>query len=173
MILEHACCDISIAACEHLSLHIAVGWQSQLIADIYNPRFPWNVLLSNTGTATTQVNVPVKKAAILDTGTNILLVPKFSVLDPLEKAMCADSSLYQCNALYAGKCMPLTDAQLAAYPPIALQLSSVRCSFLCQKSCTRGRWLRFTPIADLTHSRHTCNSTPHLLCASSSDRVLP
>ena len=63
------------------------------------------------------------QAAILDTGTNILLVPG-SLLKPLQATMCADSSLAHCSDLWADKCLPLTPAQIAAYPPMALQLSN-------------------------------------------------
>jgi len=71
----------------------------------------------------TRAVVPVNKAAILDTGTNILLVPG-SLLKPLQATMCADSSLAHCSDLWADKCLPLTPAQIAAYPPMALQLST-------------------------------------------------
>ena len=37
---------------------------------------------------------------------------------------CSDSSLAHCSDLWAGTCLPITDAQLAAYPPMALQLSN-------------------------------------------------
>lgn len=67
--------------------------------------------------------VQVGKAAILDTGTNILLVPA-TLLKPLQAAMCADSSLASCSDLWADKCLPLTDAQLAAYPPMSLDLDN-------------------------------------------------
>ena len=68
-------------------------------------------------------DVPVGNAAILDTGTNILLVPK-SLLAPLQAAMCADTSLASCNDLWADTCLPLSDAQLAAYPPMSLNLDN-------------------------------------------------
>jgi len=67
--------------------------------------------------------VPVGKPAILDTGTNILLVP-LALLKKMQAAMCSDTSLANCNALWEGKCMPMSASQLAAYPPIALQLNT-------------------------------------------------
>ena len=76
------------------------------------------------GTASSaSTSVPVHKRAILDTGTNILLLP-----DPLLKtfgdAMCKDSSLASCDDLWNNKCVALTDAQIDAYPPLSLQLDS-------------------------------------------------
>merc|ERR1711935_1114887 len=61
--------------------------------------------------------------AILDTSTNILLVPK-TLLKPLQAAMCSDTSLASCSDFWADKCLPLTDAQLAAYPPMSLNLDN-------------------------------------------------
>jgi len=71
-----------------------------------------------------QASIEVGEAAILDTGTNVLLVPT-AVLKEMEKTMCADSSLASCSDLWNGKCVDLTDSQVAAYPPLALQLDSI------------------------------------------------
>ena len=43
---------------------------------------------------------PVNEAAILDTGTNILLAPT-KVMSSLQDAMCKDSSLVSCNDLWS------------------------------------------------------------------------
>ena len=68
-------------------------------------------------------SISVGEAAILDTGTNILLAPT-KVMSGLETAMCADKSLQSCAELWANKCVDLTDAQLAAYPSMSLVLST-------------------------------------------------
>jgi len=78
---------------------------------------------TTAATATVGKDVPVSSAAILDTGTNILLVPK-TLLKPLQAAMCSDSSLASCSDFWADKCLPLTDAQLAAYPAMSLNLDN-------------------------------------------------
>jgi len=65
--------------------------------------------------------IPVGKAAILDTGTNVLLAPK-SVISGLSKAMCADSSLAHCADLWSNQCVDLTDAEVAAYPALSMSV---------------------------------------------------
>ena len=64
-------------------------------------------------------------SAILDTGTNVLLVPT-SAMTALQSSMCADSSLAHCNDLWGDKCVDLTEAQVAAFPPLALQLDGTK-----------------------------------------------
>jgi len=65
----------------------------------------------------------VGEAAILDTGTNVLLLPS-KLMKALQAAMCADASLAQCRALWANECVTLTGAEVAAYPPLSLQLDA-------------------------------------------------
>ena len=60
------------------------------------------------------VIVPVNAAAILDTGTNVLLLPP-ALLSALGGAMCADASLAKCAALWANQCVALTAAEVDAY----------------------------------------------------------
>lgn len=68
--------------------------------------------------------VPVGKTAILDTGTNILLVPG-DLLGPMQAAMCGSGdALAHCSDLWAGKCFPLTASQVAAYPDLSINLSN-------------------------------------------------
>ena len=61
------------------------------------------------------VSVPVNAAAILDTGTNVLLLPP-ALLAALGEAMCADPSLAQCAALWANECVELTAAEAGSCP---------------------------------------------------------
>jgi len=68
--------------------------------------------------------IKVGKAAILDTGTNVLLVPT-KLMNQLQAQMCADSSLASCAALWQNECVSLTDEQVAAYPPLSLQLDGI------------------------------------------------
>lgn len=70
-----------------------------------------------------QSSVPVGASGILDTGTNILLVPG-SVLSGLKSAICSDSSLAHCEALFEDDCFTLTEAEVAAYPGLALNLKN-------------------------------------------------
>jgi len=87
-------------------------------------------------------SVPVGGAAILDTGTNILLVPK-SVRDALGKSMCGNASLAHCGALWTGVCADLTDAQVSDYPELALVLSGN----LRLRMSSRDYLLRGSPLA--------------------------
>ena len=59
------------------------------------------------------VIVPVNAAAILDTGTNVLLLPP-ALLSALGGAMCSDASLAKCAALWANQCVALTAAEVDA-----------------------------------------------------------
>ena len=66
-------------------------------------------------------NIPVNSAAILDTGTNILLAPT-SVMTSLQSSMCSDSSLSKCNALWQNECVELTKEEVDAYPSLTMNL---------------------------------------------------
>mmetsp|Transcript_68236 Transcript_68236/g.108276 ORF Transcript_68236/g.108276 Transcript_68236/m.108276 type:complete len:405 (+) Transcript_68236:35-1249(+) len=63
----------------------------------------------------------VGQSAILDTGTNVLLLPS-SVYSEFQSSMCADTSLSHCQELWQNKCFDLTDNEVAAYPPLTMQL---------------------------------------------------
>jgi len=68
--------------------------------------------------------IAVNDGAILDSGTNILLLsPK--VFSQVQSGMCADSSLAHCSELWATKCFSLSEAQVDKYPPLKLQLKGV------------------------------------------------
>jgi len=71
----------------------------------------------SSGTASIGIN----SNAILDTGTNVLLLPP-RLLKSLGDAMCGDKSLVQCPALWSNTCVQLSDAEVDAYPALTLQL---------------------------------------------------
>ena len=68
-----------------------------------------------------ETSISVNEAAILDTGTNILLAPT-NVMKSLQSAMCKDSSLVSCDALWSNKCVSLTKQQVDAYPSLTMKL---------------------------------------------------
>jgi len=81
-------------------------------------------LLANASGERAVRSVPVDAAAILDTGTNVLLLPP-RLLRALGDAMCSDGSLASCDALWADTCVELSDAEVDAYPPLTLQLDGL------------------------------------------------
>ena len=69
-----------------------------------------------------KVTIPVGQPAILDTGTNVLLLPP-ALLSSLASAMCADASLAHCTDLFeANKCFALSESEVDAYPDLSMQL---------------------------------------------------
>lgn len=68
--------------------------------------------------------IQVGQSAILDTGTNVLLLPS-PLFAQVQKSMCSDTSLASCTQLWNNKCVAMTDAQIHSYPPLALQLDGV------------------------------------------------
>ena len=78
----------------------------------------------NTAGGGTSPSISVGSAAILDTGTNVLLAPS-SVMSSLQSAMCSDSSLSQCKALWQNECVELTDEEINAYPSLTMKLDGV------------------------------------------------
>jgi len=70
------------------------------------------------------VSVPVGKTAILDTGTNILLLPA-KVFQAAQTSMCSDTSLSHCQTLWQNTCVELSDAEVDAYPPLTMELDGV------------------------------------------------
>jgi hypothetical protein len=70
-------------------------------------------------------DIPVNSAAILDTGTNILLAPT-NVMNSLQSSMCSDSSLSQCDALWKNECVELTKEEVDAYPSLAMNLDGTK-----------------------------------------------
>jgi len=75
---------------------------------------------SPSSTVSVGGSVNVGGSAILDTGTNILLVGT-KVLKGIEAAMCT-SDTPNCEALWAKTCVDLTDADMAKYPKLTLEL---------------------------------------------------
>ncbi|KAL1521780.1 hypothetical protein AB1Y20_021433 [Prymnesium parvum] len=67
--------------------------------------------------------IAVGQPAILDTGTNVLLLPS-KLMAQLKAQMCADTALAHCNELWGNQCVSLSKQEVAAYPPLALQLNS-------------------------------------------------
>ena len=75
------------------------------------------------GTAALPVTLPVQRSAILDTGTNVLLLPP-ELLSRLGQAMCADASLAHCRTLWgdplsSSSCVALSKHRLAPSMPTA------------------------------------------------------
>jgi hypothetical protein len=68
-------------------------------------------------------NIPVGEAAILDTGTNILLAPT-KVMTALKSAMCGDATLKQCDSLWSNTCVDLADTDVDAYPSLSMNLDN-------------------------------------------------
>jgi hypothetical protein len=62
-----------------------------------------------------------ENSAILDTGTNVLLLPP-NAYSQVQRAMCANASLVSCEALWRNECVDLTEEQLDQYPPLSFQL---------------------------------------------------
>lgn len=75
---------------------------------------------------TLEQSVPVHTPAILDTGTNVLLLPP-RLLKALGSAMCSDASLPSCGALWSDTCVALTEAEVDAYPDLTLVLDGAAC----------------------------------------------
>merc|ERR1712048_1388850 len=65
--------------------------------------------------------IHVGDSAILDTGTNVLLLGS-SVFNQVHQAMCSDKSLVNCEGLWENKCFDMTDQQVDQYPPLKFQL---------------------------------------------------
>jgi len=70
-------------------------------------------------------SINVGMSVILDTGTNVLLLPS-SIFAKVRANMCSSGlNLASCSDLWDLKCVALSDAQVDAYPPLALQLEGV------------------------------------------------
>lgn len=68
-------------------------------------------------------SLKISGSAILDTGTNVLLVPS-QAMPVLQSSMC-NSGLKNCDELWANKCVELTQEEVAAYPPLAMRLDGI------------------------------------------------
>jgi len=75
-----------------------------------------DMMLGNT-------SLKVSGSAILDTGTNVLLVPT-QAMKLLQSSMCKPG-LKSCDELWANKCVELTTDEVLAYPPLTLQLDGI------------------------------------------------
>ena len=67
--------------------------------------------------------IPLKRenSAVLDTGTNVLLLGRTAYAN-VKSSMCADSSLANCAELWDNQCVQLTDEQVDQYPSLSFQL---------------------------------------------------
>ena len=98
------------------------------------------------GDNSTAVSIKVNAAAILDTGTNILLLPT-KVMSALEQNMCADSALAKCSDVWANggaNCQDLTEAQVDAYPNLTMSLGGGGTSL---EMSSRDYLLQGSPLA--------------------------
>jgi len=73
----------------------------------------------NSSSASLSVNEP----AILDTGTNVLLLPS-KLLTRLRSIMCVGSQATTCESLFSGKCVSMTTSDIASWPSLQLHLSN-------------------------------------------------
>jgi hypothetical protein len=78
-------------------------------------------ILLNGSSHSAGASIKVGALAILDTGTNILLLPD-KLLATFHSTMCQDSSLAKCEALWGNACVSLTDEEVDAYPALEIQL---------------------------------------------------
>lgn len=83
----------------------------------------------------------VGKIAVLDSGTNILLLPK-DLHQEMQEAMCEDATLSNCPGLWANECFDLTESQVDQYPPLSLELDG-----LTLEMTSRDYLLRGSPLA--------------------------
>ena len=81
-------------------------------------------LTLGAGINASSASIQVNEAAILDTGTNILLAPT-KVMKALQAAMCVDKTLASCNAFWSNTCVAITEAQVDAYPDLTMNLDGV------------------------------------------------
>lgn len=105
------------------------------------------------GTAALPVTLPVQRSAILDTGTNVLLLPP-ELLSRLGEAMCADASLAHCRTLWgdplsSSSCVALSEAEVDAYPSLRMQLDGT-----ALEMSGRDYLLRGSPLA--SHGGEYC-----------------
>ena len=86
--------------------------------------FGFHSVLVNSINLGSSPSIAVGSAAILDTGTNVLLAPS-KVMSALQSAMCSDVSLSHCKALWQNECVELTEAEIEAYPSLTMKLQGV------------------------------------------------
>ena len=101
-----------------------------------------SLTLGGTSGGASSPSISVNEAAILDTGTNILLAPT-KVMTALQDAMCKDSSLASCNDLWSNKCVALTEEEVEAYPSLTMQLDGTALEMSSQDYLLLG-----SPVAD-------------------------
>lgn len=70
------------------------------------------------------VGIEWSGTAMLDSGTNILILPS-DVYTAARRTMCADASLEHCESLWHGNCSAMSDAQIDSYPSWRFGLDGV------------------------------------------------
>lgn len=91
------------------------------------------------------IEINYGKSAILDTGTNVLLLPS-TLMTQLEDAMCADDTLTSCSDLWDGTCLDFSDDEVDAYPDLAMKLdNNVTLTMTARDYILRGSPLASTP----------------------------
>ena len=96
------------------------------------------------GGNSTSASIDVNEAAILDTGTNILLAPT-KVMKSLQSAMCSDKSLASCDDFWSNKCVQISDADIDRYPDLTMNLDGVDLVMT-----SRDYLLKGSPVASST-----------------------
>jgi hypothetical protein len=104
-----------------------------------------------TRVAAPDASIPVNENAILDTGTNILLLPK-RLIQAIETSMCTGAIEATCKKLFGqtapSNCASLTSAQVDAFPSMTLNLENgvdlhmTSRDYILQGSptCPAGEW---------------------------------
>ncbi|KAJ8612923.1 hypothetical protein CTAYLR_006201 [Chrysophaeum taylorii] len=87
--------------------------------------------------------IAVGSTAILDTGTNVLLLPT-DLLAELEASVCTDDTLVSCEDLFDNVCLDLTDDQVDAYPDLLLRLEGIDLTMTSRDYLLRGSALATT-----------------------------
>ena len=75
--------------------------------------------ISGVGSA----DIPVESNAILDTGTNVLLLPSH-LISALQSQICERGSLPSCTDLFSNRCVALEESQVDSYPALNLHLTN-------------------------------------------------
>jgi len=81
--------------------------------------------------------VHVGDGAVLDSGTNILLLGS-SVYSQLQQAMCSNSSLAHCAGLWSNDCFEMSNSEVEQFPPLRLQLDGVELEMSSREYLLQG-----------------------------------
>eukprot|EP00747_Dinoflagellata_sp_TGD_P181006 gnl/TRDRNA2_/TRDRNA2_34401_c0_seq2.p1 gnl/TRDRNA2_/TRDRNA2_34401_c0~~gnl/TRDRNA2_/TRDRNA2_34401_c0_seq2.p1 ORF type:complete len:409 (+),score=52.38 gnl/TRDRNA2_/TRDRNA2_34401_c0_seq2:59-1285(+) len=89
-------------------------------------------------------SLEVGENAILDTGTNVLLLPS-RVYSKVQRSMCTDSKLAFCAELWKNQCFAMTDDQIDMYPALSLELDGTSLQMTSRDYLLRGSPLAGAP----------------------------